>query len=95
MPTEQPNTAPLNASPEPRDDLNAAAVLSDDQLDQTPGGGGILREGPDPDPLGGSQKAPTGTSPNAPQDTGVASGDVNAEREAQLRSLDEAEGHPS
>jgi hypothetical protein len=83
MPTEQPSNAPQADAPKPTDDLNAAAVLADDSLDRTPGGGG-LGGAKAADPQAGTAGGAGGTAPNSVGDTGLAAaGDPEAEARAQ------------
>ena len=83
MPTNQPSSAPQNTAPEPTDDLTAAAVLHDEQLDEPAGGGG----------LGGASAAAGigragAATPNSPIDvpTPHDGGHGKAESEARLLS---------
>lgn len=82
----------------PHNDESAAKQIVDTGRDtglgETPGGGG-LGGASAADALGGSQRAPEGTSPNSPIDipTPEQEGERSTEeREAQLRSL--ADGAP-
>ncbi len=97
MPTNQPSSAPDALPADARDDATAAAVLHDERMDDTPGGG-ALGGAAAADRLGGSGRAPEGSSPNAPvtpPDSDVTLPDGTATREAQLRSLEDgpAEAH--
>ena len=94
MPNNQPNTA-TELPTDAREDATAAAVLHDERMDDTPGGGGLggLAAA---DPLGGSARAPSGTSPNAPIATGVNAGDAGATAEAKVLAMEtESAAHPS
>lgn len=94
MPTNQPNAAP-DLPANAREDATAAAVLHDEDMDDTPGGGG-LGGAAAADPLGGSARTPGGASPDAPIDPGVSAGDAGASGEAKvLASESETEAHPS
>jgi hypothetical protein len=94
MPTNQPNSAPQGNPPEPRDDLTAAAVLTDDRLDSQPGGGGLggqaAAEG-SPD-ASRPQEASTRSTPQTPNVT-AEDAPGRAEAEARLQS-DTADPHP-
>jgi len=87
MPTEQPSNVPAGDAPEPRDEASPGAVLADERLDTTPGGGGLGGSSA-AEALGGSDRAPGGTAPNAPIDLDVTTEIAQAEREAQLQSLE-------
>lgn len=68
MPTNEPNNdLPTTLPDDARDDRTAAAVLSD-ELDETPGGGGLGGMPNAADPLSGTAVPRTGTAPNAPID---------------------------
>lgn len=72
MPTEQPNTAADTDLPaDARDDLTAATVLHDEQLDDAPGGGGLGGMAAVSGAPGGSGPAAGGASPNSPIDVPV------------------------
>lgn len=58
-------------------------MLHDEQMDDTPGGGGLGGMAA-ADPLGGSERTPRGTSPNAPVDAGVDAADAGAGAEARV-----------
>lgn len=95
MPTEQPTSAPDEIGTDAAEGDAAAAVLHDDALDQTPGGGG-LRGAAGADPLAGLTAG--GATPNSPVDTGVAPPDEDeaaaAESRAQAVQDAPAEPHP-
>ena len=95
MPTDQPSNAP-DATPKPNDHETAANVLQDESLDMPAGGGG-LGGASAADSLGGSGRTPSGTSPNAPIDTGVSADGEAAAAEARVQAsqTDAAEPHPS
>jgi hypothetical protein len=89
MPTNQPNNAPADDTPALKDQDNAAAVLSDDRLDDAPGGGGLMGAGAG-SPLAGTAAGKAGAAtPNSPIDAHLphGGGEEKAEREAQTRSL--------
>ena len=95
MPNNAPTNADLGVTPELREQDTAAAVLSDDRMDETPGGGG-LRGGGAGGPHAGSAEGRAGAAtPNSPIDAhaphrGDASnegGDALAETEARTRAL--------
>ncbi|TCP97437.1 hypothetical protein C8J46_10659 [Sphingomonas sp. PP-F2F-A104-K0414] len=93
MATEQPNIAPGEVKPEPNDADNAATVLDDAQMIETPGGGGL--GGADAaDVLSGSGKLSGGATPHSPIDVPVPHGGGNPTREAQLRSLNDGPKEP-
>ena len=96
MPTEQPTSAPDAIGDDAREQDTAAAVLHDDALDQTPGGGG-LRGPAGANPLAGRTSG--GATRNSPIDTGVAPPDADgaaaAESRAQAVEDAPAEPHPS
>jgi len=96
MPTEQPSNAtdtPIGT--DARDDLSAADILSDEQLDDAPGGGGLGGAAAVP----GTARATGGAAPNAPLAdamSGPAAGD-EAGGEARTRAAGDSppEPHPS
>ncbi len=94
MATEQPNIAPDDIKPEPNDADNAAIVLDDAQMIETPGGGGL--GGADAaDVLNKSEKLSGGATPNSPIDVPVPhGGGGDPTREAQLRSLNDGPKEP-
>jgi len=87
--TDQPSNAPTDLKDlgreDARDDAQAAAILSDANLAETPGGGGL--GGADAD--GGTAGATGGPSLNTPSDISASAGEAGAAREARLRSTDE------
>ena len=93
MPTEQPSNAPDKVKPEAGEDSTAAAVLSHEQLDDAPGGGG-LGGAAATGGIGGIAGGQGGTVPNSPIDTGVSGelggGDASAKeaREAARLAVD-------
>ena len=66
MPADQPSNAPQKDAPQPHDDLTAAAVLSDDSLDQPAGGGGMGRRN---GPVGADAAGQTGGAPRTARPT--------------------------
>lgn len=99
MPTEQINNAATEGLPDDaRDHRTAAAVLSDEQPGDAPGGGGLAGAA-----TGGQGPAPAGTSPNSPIDVALpmASEDggtpPSAEAQARREAVDNApaEQHPA
>ena len=84
MPTEQPsNAADAPLSADARDDRNAASVLSDEQLDDAPGGGGLGGAAA----VTGSARASGGAAPNAPlADAMGGVGEDEAGTEARTRA---------
>ena len=94
MATEQPNIAPDDIKPEPNDADNAAIVLDDAQMIETPGGGG-LGGADSAEVLSGSGKLSGGATPNSPIDVPVPhGGGGDPTREAQLRSLNDVPKEP-
>ena len=88
MPDNQPSSAPQMDAPQPSDDLTAAAVLRDDALAGTPGGGGL---GAAAGPLGGDAAGQMGAAtPNSPIDPQLPheAGQTRAEAEARLLATD-------
>ena len=97
MPTDQPSNAPDGIPPKPRDDVTAAAVMHDEQLDDAPGGGG-LGGAAAADPLSGTAGPKLGATRNSPIDSGIdADSDAKAEAEARQRAVNSgpAEPHPT
>jgi hypothetical protein len=99
MPTNQPSNAPGETPSNPGEDATAAAVLSDEQLDATPGGGGLRGRGA-ADSDGGSLHAGGGQTSNSPIDVptpSTASADLQAGHEAAVRAAgaDAAEDDPT
>lgn len=96
MPTQQPTSAPDAIGSDAAEQDTAAAVLHDDALDQTPGGGG-LRGPAGADPL--TARTAGGATRNSPIDTGVAAPDADgaavAESRVQAAEDTPAEPHPS
>ncbi len=99
MPTDQINNTADEALPtDARDDRTAAAVLTDEQPGEAPGGGGLGGAA-----AGGQGAAPAGTSPNSPIDVPLpaASEDGNtppsADAQARREAVDNppAEAHPA
>lgn len=89
MPTGQPSNADTGSRPEPKDADTAAAVLSDDRLDDAPGGGGLMGPGSG-EPLAGTAEGRAGAAtPGSPIDAGLPhdGGDGQAEAEARTRAL--------
>jgi len=91
MPTDQPNNAPKGDVPQPRDGDNAAAVLSDDRLDDAPGGGGLMGAGAGGAEAGSAQGRAGAATPNSPIDAHLPhdGGEGMADDEARTRSLDD------
>jgi hypothetical protein len=72
MSTDQPNNTATEALPtDAREDRTAAAVVTDERLDQPPGGGGLGGLSAAQDPLSGIDSVAGGTSPNSPIDVPV------------------------
>ena len=97
MPTEQPSSAPDAVPTDQRDELTAAAVLHDDQMDDAPGGGG-LGGAAAPIPAGGEAAGRAGAAtPNLPIDAPVphgGGGDGKAQAEALTRAVDDLASDP-
>lgn len=91
MPTDQPSNAPNGDAPEPRDGESAAAVLSDDRMNDQPGGGGLMGAGAGSPDAGSAEGKAGAATPNSPIDAqlpaGTEGGDGLAEAEARTRSL--------
>lgn len=99
MPTDQINNAATEGLPDDaRDDRTAAAVLSDEQPGDAPGGGGLGGAA-----AGGQGPAPAGTSPNSPIDMALPTGSEDggtppsAEAQARREAVDNppSEQHPA
>ena len=89
MPTGQPSNADLGSSPELKEQDTAAAVLSDDRLDDAPGGGGMMGAGAGGAHAGSAEGRAGAATPNSPIDAQLphGSGDGQAEAEARTRAL--------
>jgi hypothetical protein len=103
MPTNEPNNDLPNSLPQDaRDDRTAAAVVTDEQLDETPGGGGLGGTANAADPLSGTAAGRTGTAPNAPIDVPLPGQALDedgqnpsATRAAQTEAAGEASPKPN
>lgn len=91
MPTNQPSSAPQADAPRQTDDLNAPAVLHDEQLDMPAGGGGLGGAAAATD-LGDTGAATRNSPIDAPTPHG--GGDGKAEAEARRLSVDAAPAEP-
>lgn len=91
MPTEQPSNQQNDDAPVPRDGESAAAVLSDDRMNDAPGGGGLMGAGAGSPEAGSAQGKAGAATPNSPIDARLPAGtdgdDGLAEAEARTRSL--------
>ena len=88
MSINHPNNAPDTLPPNASEETSVAAVLTNDALDQAPGGGGLLGISGSRDALS-STPTPTGFSPNAPMTVPGSrdSGEIGARQEAQVAPL--------
>ena len=91
MPTEQPTNAPQGEAPQLRDADTPAAVMSDDRLDDAPGGGGLMGAGAGGSQAGSAEGRAGAATPNSPIDAHLPhdGGDDLAQEEARTRSLDD------
>lgn len=89
MPTEQPTNAPQGEAPQLRDADTPAAVMSDDRLDDAPGGGGLMGAGAGGSQAGSAEGRAGAATPNSPTDAQLPhdGGDGTAAAEARTRSL--------
>lgn len=94
MPTSQPSNAPSGDKPVAKDEDSPAAALSDDRMDDAPGGGGLMGAGAGGSLTGDAQGQAGAATPNSPIDAhlpAASGGERNAEREAQTRSLGDSD----
>lgn len=91
MPTNQPSSAPQADAPQPMEELTAAAVLHDGQLDQPAGGGGLGGASA----AAGAERAGAAT-PNSPieAETPHDGGEGKAEDEVKVLSASTAPVEP-
>lgn len=93
MPTGQPSNADTGDTPQARqgdarEADTAGAVLSDDALDDAPGGGGLMGAGAGGPEAGTARGQAGAATPNSPIDAALPhdGGDAIAEAEARVRS---------
>lgn len=99
MPTNASTNADPGSAPELKDQDTAAAVLSDDRMDDLPGGGGLMGAGAGGAHVGSAEGRAGAATPNSPIDAELPhdGGDGQAEAEARTRALGDepAEGAAS
>lgn len=89
MPTSEPSNAPNDIEPKARTGDTAAAVLSDDRLDDAPGGGGLMGASAGGQLAGTALGKAGAATPNSPIDAKAPhdGGEAQAEKEAQARAV--------